>query len=217
MPEMNDDDLQRDYWNRELPAFDAIYSHKKSGLSNVMDKMFRQDMYQRYTETIGACAPVEARSFLDVGCGTGEYALELARRGAQRVLGVDVADRMVETCEARAKELGVTNASFVRGVIEDLPVAEKYDVSIAIGLFDYLEDAVPTLTAMRERTTGTVIATFPRLMTWRAPIRKLRLKLRGCPVYFYTTASVTSALTASGLTPVRLSRVGKLYFVVAKA
>jgi 2-polyprenyl-3-methyl-5-hydroxy-6-metoxy-1,4-benzoquinol methylase len=216
MSAISDDDLQREYWNNELPAFDAIYTHEKSVVSNVLDSLFRKDMYQRYSETLKACAPVEERSFLDVGCGTGLYALELARRGARRVLGVDVADKMVETCEERARQLGVNNASFVRGVVQDLPPDEKCDVSIAIGLFDYLEDAVPTLRGIREHTTDTIIATFPRLMTWRAPLRKVRLKLRGCPVYFYTKGSVAAALKASGLTPVHLYRLGKLYFVVAK-
>jgi SAM-dependent methyltransferase len=179
--------------------------------------MFRKDMYQRHAETIAACAPVAGRSFLDVGCGTGLYALELAQCDARHVVGVDVSDRMVETCNARAKQLGVSNTAFVRGVIGDLPTDEKFDVSFAIGLFDYLEDAVPTLRAMRERTTGTVIATFPRIMTWRAPLRKFRLTLRGCPVYFYSAGAVRSALTSAGLTPRRLLRLGKLFFVVAEA
>ena len=216
MPALSEIEKQREYWNKELPAFDAIYTHEKSALSSLLDSIFRKDMYQRYNETLAACEPVQETTILDVGCGTGLYAIELAQRGAAHVLGVDIAERMVQTCQERAKEEGLGNTAFQRGEVTDLPDGKAFDVSIAIGLFDYLPDAVPTLRAMGERTRDRVVATFPRLLTWRAPVRKLRLSVRGCPVYFYSAAGVKRALSEAGLDAVELRRLGKLYFVVAR-
>jgi hypothetical protein len=129
---------------------------------------------------------------------------------------VDIADRMVETCIERAKQEGLENTTFLQGAVHDVPADQSYDVSLGIGLFDYIEDAATTLRAMRDRTDGVIIATFPRALTWRAPVRKVRLRLRGCPVYFYRRTALRSLLTQCGLTPVEFRRLGKLYFVVAK-
>lgn len=51
-------------------------------------------------------APVEGRSVLDVGTGTGRAALGLARRGA-RVTGVDASEEMLRVARARAAHEGV--------------------------------------------------------------------------------------------------------------
>jgi 2-polyprenyl-3-methyl-5-hydroxy-6-metoxy-1,4-benzoquinol methylase len=212
---MSEIERQRDYWNRERAAFDAIYTHEKSAFSSMLDSIFRKDMYERYRDTLAACDPVEGKRILDVGCGTGLYALELAKRGAAHVHGIDIAERMVDTCQARAEEAGLENTAFSRGEVGALPADRTYDISIAIGLFDYLPDAVPTLRDMAQRTRTRVIATFPRLLTWRAPVRRVRLSLRGCPVYFYTGGGVQRALEAAGLERLEMRRLGKLYFVVA--
>ncbi|MCB2206565.1 methyltransferase domain-containing protein [bacterium] len=216
MPAMNEIDTQRDYWNREREAFDAIYTHRKSTFSSMLDSVFRKDMYDRLNSTLAACEPLEGRSILDVGCGTGVYALELARRGAQHVCGIDIAERMVEACTQRAEEEKLENTSFIRGEVQDLEKERQYDVSIGIGLFDYIKDPVPTLREMALRTKSDVVATFPRVNTWRAPIRKIRLSMRGCPVYFFSARGVKSILREAGLHIVEFKRLGKLYFVVAR-
>jgi ubiquinone/menaquinone biosynthesis C-methylase UbiE len=51
-------------------------------------------------------APVEERTILDVGTGTGRAALGLARRGA-RVTGVDASEEMLRVARARAAQDGV--------------------------------------------------------------------------------------------------------------
>jgi len=45
--------------------------------------------------------------FLDLGCGTGEDALWLARRGAGRVVGCDVSTQMLRTARAKVDAAGV--------------------------------------------------------------------------------------------------------------
>lgn len=47
------------------------------------------------------------------------------------------------------------------------------------------------------------------------PIRKVRLGVLGCPVYFYTAKQLESLLTEAGFIPQRVDRVGAIFCVVA--
>ena len=40
---------QKDYWNRAIDHFDSIYSHEKSFIGNLVDRLVRWDMYQRFS------------------------------------------------------------------------------------------------------------------------------------------------------------------------
>ncbi len=51
---------------------------------------------------------------LDLGCGDGTTALPAARLGAE-VLGVDIAQNLVEAGNRRAREQGLTNCRFQEG------------------------------------------------------------------------------------------------------
>ena len=86
---------------------------------------------------------------------------------------------------------------------------------LAIGLFDYVREDRRLLTHLRQLTKGKIILTFPRADTWRAPVRRVRLRLRGCPVYFYTEKQIRDHLMISGFFVQSLTRVGKLFFVEA--
>jgi len=48
---------------------------------------------------------IRGRNVLDVGCGDGDFAVELWRRGAS-VAGIDASPEMVEAARARAKREG---------------------------------------------------------------------------------------------------------------
>jgi SAM-dependent methyltransferase len=56
---------------------------------------------------------------LDVGCGPGRHALELARRGIT-VLGLDISQRFVDLATEAAIREGLSGASFVRADARDL-------------------------------------------------------------------------------------------------
>ncbi len=51
--------------------------------------------------TLGILGDVRGRSVLDIGCGEGGYARELARRGAT-VVGIDGSERLIEVARQRA-------------------------------------------------------------------------------------------------------------------
>jgi len=70
-----------------------------------------------------------------------------------------------------------------------------------IGLFDYVAEPLPFLRKMCQVTRRKVVATFPLKWTWRAPVRKVRLALRGCPVYFFTKPQVERLMADAGFEP----------------
>ncbi|HEU4870295.1 MAG TPA: hypothetical protein VFT08_05545, partial [Pyrinomonadaceae bacterium] len=82
-------------------------------------------------------------------------------------------------------------------------------------LFDYIKNPLPVLTKMREVSTDKAIMAFPRLYTWRAPVRKVRLTIKGCDVYFYSAARINKLIKDAGFSRHTLTKVGKLYCVVA--
>ena len=76
----------------------------------------------------------EGETVLDLGSGAGADVLISARRvGASgRVIGLDMTDEMLSLARANAARAGVSNAEFVKGHIEDIPLADaSVDVVIS--------------------------------------------------------------------------------------
>lgn len=212
---MNEDlKRQKDYWDKEVAAFDAIYSHDKGFLGNLADRLLRWDMYKRFEYTMANSEPIERRTFLDVGCGTGRYSLEYARRKARLVVGLDISTEMVKTCTERAKSLGFSGCTrFVHGHLLGLEPDELFDVTIGIGLFDYIKDPLPVVRKMADVSRDRVIISFPTVWTWKAPVRKVRLSMGNCDVFFYTKAHVSRLMTEAGFKRFDIEKIGQLYCV----
>ncbi len=207
---------QKSFWDEEITNFDSIYSHQKSRFSNFLDTVFRWDMYERFNYTIRNSEPIQGKSFLDVGCGTGRYSLEFTRLGASRVVGLDIAEKMVEACRRRAADQQVADrASFIQSDLMNYIPESEFDIAIGIGLFDYIKDALPVIARMRKCVSDRAIMSFPRQWTWRAPVRKARLGLKRCDVYFYTTKEIETLLRKAGFARHTIEKVGQLYCVTA--
>lgn len=206
---------QQSYWNNTVSDFDAIYSHKKGTLENFLDRYFRWDMYARYEYTLKHSEPIVGKSFLDIGCGTGVYSVELAKRGARKVIGLDIAQNMLDVCRKRSESAGVAQCEFIHSDLIEYRPDSKFDVSIGIGLFDYIRDPLPVLKKMHELTSEKIIISVPRLWTWRAPVRKVRLGLKGCSVYFYSRRRSEELLRQAGFHDARIDTVGKLFCITA--
>jgi ubiquinone/menaquinone biosynthesis C-methylase UbiE len=202
-------------FEREAESFDAIYRLERSPLSRWFNTTFRKAVFERYRLTFAHAGDVTGKAVLDIGCGSGVYSVDFARRGARRVLGVDFSANMLQLARQEAVEHDVTDVcQFVQSNFLELNVAERFDVSIAVGVFDYLPDPLTFLRKMVASTRGKVIATFPGHSMIRKPLRRLRYRLgRKGDVYFYREADVQRLAAEAGLReqliiPVRSSGSG---------
>lgn len=73
---------------------------------------------------------------LDAGCGTGRYAVELARRG-YRVTGLDASADLIAVARQRA---GAAEVAFVTADLTTLPPAPPYEAILCRGVLNDLVD-----------------------------------------------------------------------------
>ena len=80
---------------------------------------------------------------LDIGSGAGFDSLIAARQVAPegKVIGVDMTDAMLEKAAEGARQMGLTNVEFRKGLAEELPVEdESIDVVISNGVINLCPD-----------------------------------------------------------------------------
>lgn len=211
-----DPDRVQRYFERTAEQFDSIYTGRKSAFSRLLDHWLRWDMQARMKLTLQACRPIEGKTVLDAGCGTGRFCFPLAQSGASRVVGVDFAPAMIERARSAARKLKLEDrCDFICADLMQWNTEEAFDYVIAVGLFDYVREDRHLLIKLRRLTRGKAIMTFPRADTWRVPVRRLRLAILGCPVFFYSEKRIRDHLMIAGFMPQCVLRVGKLYFVEA--
>jgi SAM-dependent methyltransferase len=71
---------------------------------------------------------------LDLGCGDGTTALPAAQRGAD-VLGVDIAQNLVDAGNRRAREAGLTNCRFQQGDACNLSELKDQTFDLVVSIF----------------------------------------------------------------------------------
>jgi ubiquinone/menaquinone biosynthesis C-methylase UbiE len=189
--------------------FAAIYGDA-SPVSRWFNRTFRKAIFVRYDVAMSEAGDPRGKTFLDIGCGSGPYSVELAKRGAKRVLGVDFSEPMLAMARDAAKQAGVADRTeFIHGEFLGHDFGdERFDLSIAMGVFDYLEEPAPFLAKMAKLTRGKVVASFPQYSLVRGTARRLRYRLtRRGDVFYYSTDDVDRLAERAGIKRHKLVRV----------
>src|SRR5271170_3344564 len=207
------------FWNTIAEEFDAIYTGEgKSGFSRFLDQYFRRDIYERFDWVMEKCGDVRGKTICDIGCGSGRFVNEFAKRGAGHVTGVDVAPDMLKLARNLVEKDGTSAVcDFVESDVLNWKTGRQFDATIAIGFWDYIMEPPERLRLVRRMTKEKFLSAWPRYWTWRMPVRKVRLQyIRGCPVYFFRKPQVYEMLGAAGFQVVSCRTIGKLFCVEAR-
>ncbi|MBV9216900.1 MAG: class I SAM-dependent methyltransferase [Acidobacteria bacterium] len=208
----------RDHFHEDASRFDAIYEQKKGFFAGIVDNWWRGVVQKRLELNVEKLRPLDGKKILDVGCGSGRFCIAFAREGAARVVGIDFAKGMIEIANALAKDAGVADrCEFIVGAFpDDIDRGEApFDASTGNGFFDYVDDPVPVIAAMRELTKGKMIMSFPKAVEWRVPVRRVRFWLKGTPLFLYREPQVRDILAKAGVTDFEFIHLDRDYLVVA--
>lgn len=94
---------------------------------------------------------------LDIGCNGGFYSLEMKRRGAERVLGIDVDDRYLAQARFAAQTLGYPIEFEKRSVYEVEAIAGQFDYVFFMGVFYHLRYPLYALDKVVKKVGGKLV------------------------------------------------------------
>jgi len=111
--------------------------------------------WQRFAHALPA--DLTGRSVLDVGCNAGFYSIEMKRRGAARVLGIDSDDRYL--AQARfAAEIAGADVEFRRMSVYQVPsLGERFDIVLFMGVLYHLRHPLLALDILYEHATADLL------------------------------------------------------------
>lgn len=217
---MSEDKKVKDYFTRAARDFDEIYDNTGGPIKKLANLLFRKGMRERYNLTLQFCGTGN-KSVLDIGCGAGRFTLPLAERG-MKLVGIDYSTEMIRMAnqyvksyaENREKPLPVTYLCC--DFLNDFNTKEKFDITLAIGVFDYLKHPLPFIQKMKDVTNGLMIISFPAKYTPQMPIRKLWLATKDCPVYFYTKTTIENLYSSANIRNYEIAPIDAGFLVRAE-
>lgn len=98
---------------------------------------------------IDGFANLAGKKVLDVGCGGGILSESIAKRGAAEVLGIDLAEKSLETAHYHAQAQQLDNLSYRCVSVEDLAAEtpHAYDVVTCMEMMEHVPDPASVIRA----------------------------------------------------------------------
>lgn len=208
------EEKSKTYWTKNNEWFVKLYTD-----ASFWDRHFRKDVFLRMAVATRVCEEVGHARVLDIGCGSGHVMKHLVFAAkADHVTGVDFSRSMLRVAREVIATAGVQDkVTFIEGEATKYDFgSERFDVVIALGVFDYVREAQELWNRMVMLSRKLVVASFPGRQFPRSFLRYWRYRLRGCPVYFYRGGDVR--VMVSGQRDIDVDIIGGQagYVVVAR-
>jgi len=111
--------------------------------------------WRRFAQAI--IPEIEGHTVLDIGCNAGFYSLEMKRRGATRVLGIDTDEDYLR--QARfAAEVSSLDIEFRNISVYDVgTLGERFDIVLFLGVLYHLRHPLLALDLIHEHAAGNLL------------------------------------------------------------
>ena len=108
---------------------------------------------------------IVGKVIIDFGCGEGADAVEMARRGAKRVIGIDIRADALQVARQKALTAGVQDTCTFKSSTEELA-----DIVVTLDAFEHFADPAGILSIMNDllQPAGEVLVSFGP--TWYHPL-----------------------------------------------
>jgi SAM-dependent methyltransferase len=224
----NATELVRDHFREQASSFDALYDEE-----HPLQRAVRPGLMKRRDFALEVVREYDQPRVLDIGGGSGRVGELILEAGAREWVNADIAQEMLDLSAQRLERFG-DKVKLVHGDFMTVPLEGKFDVTIALGFFDYIPDAHRFVRRMAELcgqsatpakpaspssgtasgAAGSVVASFPRWNWLKGPVRKVRYEvINNCPIFNYTERELRFLFGSAGFSRV-LIKQGRSGFLV---
>ncbi|AZR73334.1 ubiquinone biosynthesis methyltransferase UbiE [Anoxybacter fermentans] len=117
------------FFDKIADSYDKWYETKLGSFVDEVETKLAFDFFQ----------PTKGMKILDVGCGTGNFSIKLAKKGC-KVIGVDISDAMLEIARKKAKSNNL-NITFYNMNVYDLDFDdETFDAIFSMAAFEFIKE-----------------------------------------------------------------------------
>jgi tRNA (mo5U34)-methyltransferase len=121
-------------------------------------------------------ADLRGKTVLDIGCNAGFFAIEMKKRGADRVLGIDNDDGYLAQARFAAEVIGVDIELAQMSVYEVARLEETFDLVLFMGVFYHLRHPLLALDLIHEHVARD-------LFVFQSMLRGARASFAAAPDY----------------------------------
>src|SRR3954463_4629480 len=132
------------FHNIDLNGVQTAPDHFLNDYPNIKWQRFRHAIPEDLT----------GKTVLDIGCNAGFYSIEMKRRGADRVLGVDFDDRYLEQARFAAEVKGADIEFRKLSVYDAAQLGERFDVVLFMGVLYHLRPPLLALDLIHDHVAG---------------------------------------------------------------
>ena len=102
-------------------------------------------------------ADLRGKTVLDIGCNAGYYSIEMKRRGADRVVGIDSDERYLEQARFAAAICGLKIELRHLSVYDVGALGERFDIVLFMGVLYHLRHPLLALDLLHEHVVGDLL------------------------------------------------------------